>query len=436
MSEPDVSRWSARFPVLFGLFGLVILFGGFAVWATNSTIAGAIIASGQIEVDRNRQVVQHRDGGVVAEILVKEGDAVAAGQVLMRLDARQLHSRLAIVEGQLFDLMARRGRLEAERDAARAPSFDPTLLGAAADRPEIAELIKGQEGLFATRAQSLSQQVDQLQKRSAQITNQIEGVEAQQASLAVQLELIEQELTDQTTLLSRGLAQASRVLGLQRQMAQLEGQLGELAAAKAQSQGRITEIEIEVIQLRTQRREEAITRLRDLRYRELEFAEQRAALREDIAAMDIRAPVSGVVYGLDVQTPRSVIRPADPLMYLIPQDRPLIIVARVEPIHIDQVLPGQSVNLRLSSLDQRTTPELSGRVVLVSADAFEDERRGVSYYRAEIELSPGEIGKLAEGQSLIPGMPVETFLRTADSTPLAYLVRPVVDYFNRAFRES
>jgi len=436
MSDETSRRWSASAPVLFGLFGLIFLFGGFAYWATTSNIAGAIIATGQIEVDQNRQIVQHPDGGVVDEILISEGDVVAAGDVLMRLDARQLRSRLAIVEGQLFELMARRGRLEAERDGADEIVFDPLVTTEAASRPDVQELVDGQRSLFFARAESVAKEVEQLAKRSDQIGSQIAGIEAQQASLAVQLDLIGEELEDQTTLLERGLAQASRVLGLQRQTAQLQGQLGELAASKAQAEGRITEIELETIKLRTQRREEAITRLRDLRYRELEFAEQRAALVEDIAAMDIRAPVSGVIYGLQVQTPRFVIRPADPILFLIPQDRPLVIAAQIEPIHIDQVLVGQSVNLRLTALDQRTTPELVGQVMLISADAFEDERRGLTYYRAEIALSPGEIEKPADGQTLIPGMPVESFIRTADRTPLGYLIKPVMDYFNRAFREN
>jgi HlyD family secretion protein len=152
--------------------------------------------------------------------------------------------------------------------------------------------------------------------------------------------------------------------------------------------------------------------------------------------VDIRAPVSGIVYGMRVQTMRSVIRPAEPVLYLIPQDRPLLIVARIDPIHIDQIIMGQKVNLRFSALDQRTTPELVGHVTLISADAFEDDALGVTYYRAEIALDLGEISKLNEGDTLIPGMPVEAFIRTADRAPIAYLIKPLADYFKRAFRES
>ncbi|MEL7098157.1 MAG: HlyD family type I secretion periplasmic adaptor subunit [Pseudomonadota bacterium] len=435
-TDTKKGRWSTRGPVLFGLFGLLVLFGGFAAWATMTNIAGAIIASGRIEVDRNRQIVQHPVGGVVDLINVKEGDRVEAGDVLLTLDDRQLRSQLAITEGQLFELMARRGRLEAERDEAEEVVFEPELLERGQANADVQELIDGQRNLFFARRESLARQVEQLEKRSSQIANQIDGIAAQQASLGEQRDLIGQELESQQSLLDRGLAQAGRVLALQRESARLNGQLGELAANKAQSEGRITEIELEIIRQGTGRREEAITQLRELRYRELELVERRAALLAEIEKLQIRAPVSGIIYGMRVQTPRSVIRPADPLLFLIPQDRPLVIAAQVDPIHIDQVLVGQQVNLRLSALDQRTTPELVGKVVLVSADAFEDDALGLTYYRAEIVLNPGEIAKLNPGDTLIPGMPVEAFIRTADRTPLAYLVRPVMDYFNRAFRES
>ena len=226
------------------------------------------------------------------------------------------------------------------------------------------------------------------------------------------------------------------MLSLQREQARLSGTVGELTAQKAQAEGRITELDIEILKLGTRRREEAITTLRDLQFRERELAEQRRAIQERLSRMEIRAPVSGVIYGLTVFAPRSVIRPADPVMFIVPQDRPLVIAAQVEPIHIDQLFLEQEVSLRFSSLDQQTTPELFGRVVQISADAFEDEASRVRYYRAEIVLNEGEATRLPEGSVLIPGMPVEAFIRTEDRTPLAYLVKPFADYFAKAFRES
>ncbi|NSY37840.1 HlyD family type I secretion periplasmic adaptor subunit [Leisingera sp. ANG59] len=430
------SNWPARRPLMIGVIALLVLVGGFGSWSVLSSISGAVVATGRIEVDRNRQVVQHLDGGIVDEILVDEGDTVAEGDTLIRLDANELTSQLVIVEGQLFELMARRGRLEAERDEAAEVTFDPELLKAAETQLEVKDLVEGQRRLFQARRDTTAREIEQLEKRRAQIQEQIRGIQAQQKSMKVQLDLIGEELGNQQSLLDRGLAQAATVLNLRRTQASLDGQLGELVAAEAQAEGRITEIDIEILKLGTGQREEAITRLRDLRYQELELAETRRSLQQRLARLDITAPVSGVVYGLQVQTPRSVIRPADPVLYLVPQDRPLVIAAQVAPTDIDQLFTGQEVTLRFSALDQRSTPELFGRVTQVSADAFEDQGSGISYYRAEIELNPGEQGRLPAGTVLIPGMPVESYIRTADRSPLGYLVKPLADYFNKAFRES
>jgi HlyD family secretion protein len=427
---------SARKPITIGVLVLTILLGGFGGWAVFTEIAGAIVASGRIEVDQNRQVVQHIDGGIVEDIRVEEGDTVVAGEVLVKLDGSQLSSELAIVESQLFEFMARRGRLEAERDDAEEVSFDPMLREIAARRPDVAELMDGQERLFEARRVSLDREIEQLSKRRGQIENQIEGIESQQTGLRRQLELMTEELEDQQSLLASGLAQKSRVLALQRQEAELTGRLGELQASKAEAEGRITELEIQILGLRTTRREEAITELRDIRSRELELLERRRALKEQLSRLEISAPVGGVVYDMQVFAERSVIRAADPVLYIVPQDRPLVINTRIEPIHIDQVYPGQQVNLRFSALDMRMTPELLGTVTRVSADAFTDEQSGRSFYRAELILNDGEISKLPGDVALLPGMPVEAFLRTEDRTPLAYLLKPLTDYFVKAFRES
>jgi len=424
-----------RIPLFIGVFALALLVGGFGAWAALTQIAGAIVASGQIEVDQNRQVVQHPDGGVISELLVEEGDFVEANQLLVRLDPTDLQSELSIVEGQLFELMARRGRLEAEQDGKSDIEFEPELLQAAKENPDVHDLIEGQIRLVRARDASEAQEVDQLQKRKAQISSQIDGIKAQQVALERQQALIDEELENQQSLLERGLAQSSRVLGLQREQAGLSGRVGNLIAQAAQAEGRITEIEIEILKLDTSRREDAVSRLRDLQYRELELAENRRSLKNRLGRLDIRAPVSGVVYGMQFFAPRSVIRPADPVMFLVPQDRPLVIASQIETINIDQVYPGQDVVLRLPALDQRTTPELTGRVSKVSADAFTDDKSGRSYYRAEILIKDGEMERLPEGVVLVPGMPVEAFIRTADRTPLAYLLKPVSDYFVKAFRE-
>ena len=429
------SAWSARGPVSTGMITLAALVFGFGGWSVFTSIDGAIVASGQLEVEQNRQIVQHPDGGVVASIAVIEGQAVAVGDILIQLDGSLLNSELAIVEGQLFEMRARRARLEAERDDKDMPVFSGELAELAAIRPEVAEQVEGQRGLFMARRESMARQSEQLEKRTAQITSQIEGVVAQTAALNVQLGLIREELTDQKSLLEKGLAQSSRVLALQREESQLQGNMGELASSRAQAEGRATEVELEILRLAAVRREEANTQLRDIGPQELELAERRRALTERIARLDIRAPVSGLVLGLQVTSPRSVLGAGAPVLYLIPQDRPLVISAQLMPINVDEVSIGQKVRVVFPAFSSRDMPDMFGHVVTISADALTDQRTQAPYYRAEIVLDAGEMEKLA-GQTLLPGMPVETFIETGARTPMAYLLKPFTDYFNQAFRES
>ena len=420
---------AARY-IWIGLITLAVLVGGFGTWAVMAELGGAVIASGRIEVDQNRQVVQHPYGGQVDTILVDEGDFVDAGQILIQLDGTDLRSQLTVVSGQLAEAIARRNRLEAERDGADQIVFDPTITNGFDD------LIAGQTRLFDARRQSTQTQIEQYERRIEQITDQITGIEAQQQSLERQLDLIEQELTDQRSLLERGLAQATRVLALEREKANLEGRKGELTASAAQARGRITEIELGILNIDTVRREEAIAEIRDLQPTELELRETQTSLMTQLDRLDIRAGVSGVVYGLQVYSTSAVIEPAQPILYIVPQDRPLIITARIDPRDIDQLLVGQNVTLRFSAFNQKTTPELYGTVVNLSGDAFEDDATGQSFYRAEVTLNENEITRLPEGTVLVPGMPVETFIRTADRTPMQFLLKPLTDFFARAWRET
>lgn len=431
-SKPHLS---ARAPLLVGILTLTILVGGFGSWVVLSHIAGAIIAPGQIVVGVNRQVIQHPDGGVVAKIHVDEGDQVEAGAVLISLDPKLLQTELTIVENQLFEVLARQGLFQAEQDGLDTVTFSPDLIEAAAHDPEAADFMQGQENLFVARRDTRLAQVDQLEKRKSQIANQVSGIDAQMTALTEQLRLIEEELTGQQDLLDKGLAQASRVLALRREAAKLGGEVGELIATKAELEGKTTEIDLEILKIDRQTRQEAIGQLRNLRVNEVELRQRRNALVEQLSRLEIRAPVSGIVYDLTVYAERAVIRAAEPVLYLVPQDSPLVIASRVPIIHIDEVHAGQSVTLRFSAFDQRTTPELEGTVLRVSPDAFTDEATGVPYYKAEIAPKPGELDKI-DGLDLVPGMPVEAYIRTGDRTPLNYLTKPFTDYFTKAFRET
>lgn len=416
-----------------GWLTLALLVGGLGVWSVTTTISGAVVAPGRVEVELNRQVLQHPDGGVVAEILVAEGDSVALGQVMIRLDGTLVKSELAIVEGQLSEVQARRARLEAEQDGRETLDLPEDLLNRAAADPQVAEQVEGQKRLFTARAETLARTLEQLERRKAQTLSQIDGIDAQSAALTTQLELIARELADQRALLDKGLAQAPRVLALEREAARLEGQVGELTSSRAQAEGRVTEIDLQMLGLSAQRREQASEALRDIGSSELQLIQRQRALAEQVARLDIRAPASGTVLGLQVTTPRAVIRPADPVAFIIPQDRPLIITAQISPIHVDEVQVGQPAKLVFPAFSSRTTPELNGQVSLISADALSDNA-GQTYYRAEIALGPEEAERL--GHPLLPGMPVDAFIQTTPRTPLAYLIKPFADYFIYAFRET
>ena len=435
ISVPDAGRWPVRGAVTFGLIAILVLLGGFTLWALQSRISGAVVAQGQVEVEQQRQVVQHPDGGVVQTITVTDGQQVEAGQPLILLDGTLLRPELSIVESQYFEILARRGRLEAERDASEDIVFPQELLDAAETNPELASLVQGQRSLFDTRNYTLEQSLEQLARQTEQIGSQIDGIDAQITAIRQQGVLIGRELTDQESLLARGLAQASRVLALQREAARIDGELGELQASRASAETRQSELDIQRLRLGAERREDAETQLRDLGYRELELAERRRALTEQINRLEIRAPVSGLVYDLQVTTPRSVIRPADPLLYIIPQDRPLVIGARVATINIDEIQIGQPVALRFSAFSSRTTPEINGQLLRISPDVLVDEATRTPYYRAEVTIPPEELQKLGE-MALIPGMPVEVYIQTGERSPMNYLLKPMTDYFSRAFREQ
>ncbi|CUJ97926.1 Type I secretion system membrane fusion protein PrsE [Ruegeria denitrificans] len=426
--------WHITVPALVGCAALLILVGGLGIWSVQTRLAGAIISQGVIEVQSNRQVVEHPDGGVVGEIFVRDGDAVADGDLLVRLDDTFLSSEKTIVEAQLFELLARRARLETERDGADSE----TLAARLADIQNLEnfdlELIEGQQRLFEARLDTMGQQTEQLGKQLVQIESEINGTEAQLVSLRTQVDLIQNELKDQQSLFDRGLTPASRVSALQREEASLTGEIGRLEAAIARLAGQIAATEIEIVELSATRREEAITALRDVQTQISELAERRLSLDVRLSRLDIRAPVGGTVYGSQVFALQSVIQPAEPMMYVVPQDTPLLVAARVDAIHVDQLHIGQPVSLRFPAFNQRDTPEIDGRVITVSADTFTDDATGQTFYRAEVAPEDNQIERL-NGQDLLPGMPVETMIKTDERTPLSYLVKPLADYFNRAFRE-
>ena len=427
-------RWSARSPMLIGLVSMALLVGGFGVWAVMARLAGAVVASGTVQVQSHRQVIQHPEGGVVGQTLVKDGDRVAAGDVLVRLDGSRTRSELTIVEAQLREFGARRARLEAERDGRDAIVFDDPALDWARNDPDFATQIESERTLFHARIEALEQETALLDEQNAQIANRIEGVEAQRRAVDAQAGFLDTALSGQQKLLAQGLTQAARVFDLQREEAGLHGQMGQLTAQIADLRGQVASNAIARLQLATKRREEAVTQLRDIQFRQVELSEQRLALTETLSRLDLRAPVAGIVYDSKVFGVGAVVQRAEPLMYIVPQDQPLVIGARVDGIHIDDVHIGQPVSLRLSAFDQRETPEVTGRLIAVSADVLTDEATRANYYAVTIEPDASSLEAIGD-RKLVPGMPVEAFIRTRDRSPMAYLLHPFMVYFDRAFRE-
>lgn len=426
---------SVRRPVVAGVTAALVLVLGFGLWAALTRISGAIVVQGQAGDLSDRQVVQHPDGGVVSEILVHEGAQVEAGEPLLRLDGAALRSDLAIVEGQLSELAARAARLVAERDGITALVFPADLEAMADHLPEVSAQLEGQRRLFEARNATQAEQKTLLSRRIDQITAQSNGLIAEDAALARQLDLVEQELAVQQGLLDRGLATAGAVLALRREQARLQGQIGALKAELARTRDQGTGIKIEMSSLDTRRREEAAAELRQIGPLQLELAERRRALVDRIHRLELRAPVAGTVLGLHVTSLQSVLRAAEPVLYIVPQDRPLVITARIAPIQIDEVRLGQEAELVFPAFSARDTPHLHGKVTLVSADTLTDPQTGAAYYTAEVQLAEGEGARLG-ARALVPGMPVEVYLKTGQRSPLAYLLKPVGDYFARAFRES
>lgn len=434
MSE-IATRFPARFPVILGFSTIFLMLSGLGAWSVGTRIAGAVVASGTIDVDTERQVVQHSDGGVVDEIFFRDGDHVEAGDILLRFDGTFLQSELAIVEGQLAEFFVRSARLIAERDEADEPDFSGSFSFRTVAPETFAELVEGQRHLFFERRSALEQEQQQIREQQRQIERRIEGMEAQSIALQLQRDLVSSELEDLERLLDRGLVEGARISNLLREDARLQGDIANLAAMAAEAETRIAELSIESVRLVGQVREQAITQLRDLDYSEMGLLERRLGLHERIARLDVRAPVSGTVLSSSVAAERSVVRPADPMMYIVPRDRPFQVSARIEPMDIDQVSVGQTVTLLFTAFSSKTTPEISGVVQRVSADAVRDDATGISYYRAIIV--PDEVA-LAESDGLVlrPGMPVEAFFKTEERTPLSYLTQPLIVYFQRAFREE
>jgi HlyD family secretion protein len=427
------ARLSIRQHLIVGLSVVVLLAGGLGGWASTAEISGALIAPGSIVVESSVKKVQHPTGGVVGEVRAHDGDVVKAGDILVRLDDTVTKANLAIVTKNLDALLARGARLEAEQRGAGKIIFPPTLTNRA-DDPDVKAIMSSETKLFEVRVNGRTGQKAQLHERITQLNEEISGLAAQEKAKDQEIELVQKELGGVSDLYDKHLVQLSRLTTLQRDAARLSGERAQYVASRAQAKGKITETELQIIQVDKDMISDVSKDLRETNDKIGEFIERKVTAEDQLRRADIRAPQSGMVLQSTVHTVGGVITAGDAIMLIVPQADDLQVEAKVNPQDIDKLQLGQKTLLRLSAFNQRTTPELNGVVTRVSPDVTTDQRTGQSYYTIRVSMPPEEVARLGEVK-LIPGMPVEAFVQTGERTMLSYLIKPLSDQLMRAFRE-
>ncbi|MFL5025916.1 MAG: HlyD family type I secretion periplasmic adaptor subunit [Microvirga sp.] len=422
---------SIRRHLLGGLALVALLAGGGGGLTATTELSGAVIAPGVMVVDTNVKKVQHPTGGVVGELRVRDGDQVKAGDVVVRLDETVTQANLAIVVNGLTELWARQGRLEAERDGAKTITFLPEIARKA--DWEVARVMAGEQALFETRRKAREGQRAQLKERIGQLKEQINGLDDQIRAKKREIELIHQELEGVRDLWRKNLVQIQRVTALERDAARLEGERGSLVSSIAQTKGKITETELQILQIDQDLRTEVGKELAEIRGKIAELVERKVAAEDQLKRIDIRAPQDGMVHQSSVHTVGGVITAGEAIMLIVPQADALTVESKLMPQDIDQVRPGQTAALRFSAFNQRTTPELNGLVTRLSADLTTDQRTGATYYIVRISISDEQVARL-DGLKLLPGMPVEAFIQTGERTIMSYLTKPFTDQAARSFK--
>ena len=432
-SPPSGDQLGTRRPVLIGAVIVLIFFGFFGFWAFLAPLDSAAIAVGTVGVEGNRRTVQHLEGGIVEEIFVRNGDKVAAGQVLVRLDDTQPRAQLELLRGQRNAALALAARLRAERDGSDSIAF-PAELTSQSDDPNVQETMLGQIGIFEARRNAIEGQRRILGQRIAQFREEIDGLRSQIRSADEQLRLINGEVADLQTLFDKGLTPKSRLLSLQRRAAEIEGERGQNRAAIARARQSIGESEIRMVELRTEQVNEVVAELREVEGQLLDLSERYRAAEDVLRRIEITSPIDGFAVDLQVFTSGGVIRPGDRLLDVVPGNEKLVIEARVAPTDIDIVHAGLEAQVRLSAFNQRITPTVDGTVTWVSADRLTDANSGEEYYTARIDLKDQNDPRL-NGLTLQPGMPAEVLIRTGERTLIQYLVSPVEQSISRSLRE-
>jgi HlyD family secretion protein len=414
---------------------IVFLLGGIAVWAATTQISGAVIATGSVVVDSNAKKVQHPTGGIVTEVRAHDGDHVKAGDLLVKLDETVTRANLSIVSKDLDQLIAQKARLAAERDGSDELPV-PAELASRMNEPQVSTIMEAERKLFALRRAARVGQKDQLSKRVDQLKEELTGYVSQEKAKALEMQLIEKQLVGARELYAKQLMPITRFTELQRDAARLEGEHGVLIATMAQIKGKISETELQILQVDRDLNSDIGKEMREADTKIGELIERKVAAEDQLKRIEVRAPGSGVVDQSNVHTVGGVIAPGETIMVIVPDQDSLKVEAKVSPQDIDQLHIGQKVTMRFSGLDQRTTPVIEGTLSQVSPDITIDPKTEQRYYTVRVSLDPKEIARLGSSVKIVPGMPVEVFMQTGDRSALSYLLKPIDDQINRAFKEN
>jgi HlyD family type I secretion membrane fusion protein len=424
----------ARRPIWAGIAIVTVFFGGLGSWAALAPLAGAIVAEGVVKVEANRQAVQHLEGGLVKQILVKDGDLVRDGQVLVRLDETTARANVDVLAAQYDALRALEARLIAERDGREQIAF-PDDLTTRQYEPQTAGMLTGQINLFEARRRAFEGQRLLQEQKIAQLNDQISGYDSQVRSNARQMALIEEEAKGTRELWQKGWAPKTKVLALDRTSASLDGARGEAVANIARSKQQIGEAQLQILQLTKDRLSEVADQLREAQTKMLDVEPRLRAARDTLEHTELKAPRGGYVVGLTAFTVGGVIAKGDHVLDVVPVESPLIVEGQIKPEDIEGLQPGRRAEVQLTAYKQRTVPKVHGLLTRVSADRITDAKNNTSYYQIVVELDPDEL-KALPGVKLAPGMPAEIMVPTKERTALDYLVAPLVAGFNKALREK
>lgn len=426
------SQQSARAFMLIEFILIISLFGGFLAWAALSPISGAVIASGTIKVEQGLKKIQHPTGGVISEIYVKEGDAVEAGEVLVRLDTQSAFAERAIYREQLNALLARQARLLAERESR---SFNAPVIQRVDGGLIPHDILQGEARLFEARRVALLSQKQVLNDRRAQFDSEINGDTVQIDAKQKEIELLQLELKGVEDLYAANLASVSRVMPLRRELARSQGDLKVLATQIAQLEAKIDEVNAQLASLDQERISEVNRDMQDIEPKIAELENRQTIANDSVRRAELRSPVSGYVSQLSVHTLGGVVQPGEVVMQIVPRNSPLTVEANIQPSDIDQVHLGGKATLRLTAFNRRVTPELIGTLTTIAADVVRDDRTGQSSYPIKILVPDSEFAKLA-GAEILPGMNAEVYVETMQRSVLSYLLKPALDQFAKVFREK